>query len=198
MTNYYEIAPCTLHYITLLDTVLKIWATLRKLFAPPGVPRLLWACWCAKGALHLCFKRRIVYSTISNSIPVCCQQQRLRSRKRAKKALDCMAMQFDKEYLPKGRQTTFCASVHSAFFPMTTKWQCRFCCLAQAKLAVILFCEIYYFKWVTYCNVVRGLPPNVTVFRKIRHFGWRYLLCTIKKRIPKAFFPGEKLCLFLK
>jgi len=31
------------HSLKLLDTVLKYWAPLRKLFVPPGVPSWLWA-----------------------------------------------------------------------------------------------------------------------------------------------------------
>jgi len=35
---------CVGHSLKLLDTVQKIWAPLRKLFAPPGVPGWLRAC----------------------------------------------------------------------------------------------------------------------------------------------------------
>jgi len=35
---------CVGHHLKLLDIVQKIWASLRKLFAPPGVPSWLRAC----------------------------------------------------------------------------------------------------------------------------------------------------------
>ena len=52
----------------------------------------------------------------------------------------------------------------SAFSPMTTKWQWRFCCLAKVSVVIILFTEIYYFTW---------LLPNAVwsmVCRQLSHF----------------------------
>jgi len=37
---------CVGHSLKLLDTVQKIWALFRKLFAPPDAPSWLWACFC--------------------------------------------------------------------------------------------------------------------------------------------------------
>jgi len=38
------LAKCAGQNLELLDTVQKIWSTLRKLFAPPGIPSRLRAC----------------------------------------------------------------------------------------------------------------------------------------------------------
>jgi len=53
-----SLEKCVGHGLKLIDIVLKIWAPLRKLFAPPGVPSWLWA-WtrgvysgCARCAAH--------------------------------------------------------------------------------------------------------------------------------------------------
>jgi len=92
------------------------------------------------------------------------------------------------------RRTTFCASVHSSFFPMTTKRQCPFCCLVHSNVAIIFCRKICYFKWLIQSNVVHGLPPIVTAFRKLCHFVWRYLtVCTIKKTCPKHFCGAERV-----
>ena len=43
------------YILKLLDIVQKIWAPLRKLFAPPGVPSWLRACFCPKLVTLLVF-----------------------------------------------------------------------------------------------------------------------------------------------
>ena len=88
-----------------------------------------------------------------------------------------MASQSDQEYLPKLRRATTCASgVHSAFSPITTKWQCRFCCLAQVNVDSIFFRETYYFKWLDLSKAVWSMvchwPSRFFVNFAIRQFGW--------------------------